>query len=203
MADPTTDAADVHSVPDPAGGRVGGSDDSSGALNAKLLATKLAEAELLLSYAVETGVQVDAGVFQCVLAAGAASRTGWTEHAAANLLTAEATLAAMLKPVSAESLQSSARYRSKPLIRRLALPVTMGILAAVIVLYSTGAVLFSSFSTSIGKNLDIANPLAVRLVSQLGAPAQAPNKDLCLNGDVPSAAAQPPRVPIRPNFRTV
>ncbi len=68
----------------------------------------------------------------------------------------------------------------------------MGILAAVIVLYSTGAVLFSSFSTSIGKNLDIANPLAVRLVSELGAPTQSPNKDLCVNSELPAASAQGP-----------
>ena len=187
MADPMTDTADVHSVPDPATGRVGA--EASGALNARLLAGKLTEAELLLSYAVETGVQVDPVVLRSVLEAGAASRTGWTEHAAANLLAAEAALAAILKPVSAESLQSSARYRSKSLKRRLALPVIMGILATVIVLYSTGAVLFSSFSTSIGKNLEIANPLAVRLVSELGAPAQSPNKDLCLNSELPAASA--------------
>jgi hypothetical protein len=191
MADPTTDAADVHSVPDPPLGRAGVvAGEAADALNAKLLAAKLSEAELLLSYAVETGFQVAPGVLQSVLEAGAASRTGWTEHAATNLLIAESTLADLLKPVSAESLQSSARYRSKSLSRRLALPVTMGVLAAVIVLYSTGAVLFSSFSTSIGKNLDIANPLAVRLVSELGAPAQSPNKDLCLNADLPAASAQ-------------
>jgi hypothetical protein len=182
MADPTSGNVGAETVVD--------SGQASGALNAKLLTGKLAEAELLLGYAVETGVQVEPAVFQSILEAGAASRTGWTEHAARNLLTAELTLAALLKPVSAESLQSSARYRSKSLGRRLALPATMGILAAVIVLYSTGAVLFSSFATSIGKNLDIANPLAVRLVSELGAPAQTPNKNLCLNGDLPAASAQ-------------
>src|SRR5882757_927775 len=105
MADPTTDAADVHSAP-----------------NAKLLAAKLSEAELLLSYAVETGVQVDPGVFQSVLEAGTASRTGWTEHAATHLLIAEATLAALLKPVSAESLRIGAKYQ-KSWVRRMWGPI--------------------------------------------------------------------------------
>jgi len=105
MADPTTDAADVHSVPDPPPGRVGVvAGEAADALNAKLLAAKLSEAELLLSYAVETGFQVAPGVLQGVLEAGAASRTGWTEHAATNLLIAESTLADLLKPVSAEAI---------------------------------------------------------------------------------------------------
>jgi hypothetical protein len=190
MADSTLESADANSAPDaaardaaiPAG-------ELHGRLNAKLLTDKLSEAELLLSYAIETGVEVDPLVLRGVLEAGAASRSGWTEHAATNLLTAEATLAAMLKPVSAESLRNSARYRLKSRGRRLALPATMGVLAAVIVLYSTGAVLFSSFSVSIRSNLDVANPLAVRLVSELGAPAQTLDKNLCLNSEPQAVSA--------------
>ncbi len=71
MADPTTDAANVHSVPDSEAARiVRPGAETSGALNAKLLTEKLAQAELLLSYAVETGVQVDPGVAQSVLEGG-------------------------------------------------------------------------------------------------------------------------------------
>jgi len=153
---------------------------ASAELDVKLLKAKLWEAELLLSYAVETGVHIDDGVVRSILEAGAASRSRWTEDAAAHLMKAEATLAAMLKPVSAESLKSCANYQCKPLQYRLILPVTMGILAAVIVLYSTLAFLFSSFSEGIRSNLDVANPLAVRLVSELGPPAQSPDGDLCL-----------------------
>jgi len=181
MAEPTAGNIGSDFAADPSG--------VCGTLNAHLLKARLSEAEVLLSYAVETGVQVDPTVSRSILEAGAASRTGWTEHTAANLLTAEATLAAILKPVSAESLQNSALYRSKPLSRRLLLPVTMCILAAVIVLYSTAAVLFSSFSAGIRTNLDVANPLAVRLVGELGAPAQPPDKTLCLNSNELSAPA--------------
>jgi hypothetical protein len=159
--------------------------EASVTLNAHLLKGRLAEAELLLSYAVESGVQVDPGVSRSILEAGTASHAGWTEPLATNLLTAEAILTATLKPVTAESLKNSVRYRSKK--RRLLLPAAMCLLAAVIIVYSTGAVLFSSFSTSISKNLDIANPLAVKLVSELGPPAQAPDTALCLNADVPAA----------------
>ena len=181
MADPTHDNVGA--------GAEENSGVATGTLNAHLLKVKLAEAELLLSYAVESGVQVDPAVTRSILEAGTAAHGGWTEHAATNLLTAEATLAAMLKPVSAESLHNSARYRSKPLMRRLMFPLAMGILAAVIVFYSTAAVLFSSFSTSITKNLDAANPLAVRLVSELGPPTQAPDKTLCLNSDPTAVSA--------------
>ena len=162
----------------------------SGTLNAHLLKDRLSEAEVLLGYAVESGIQVDPTVSRSILEAGTASRTGWTEHTATNLLTSEATLAAILKPVSAESLHNCALYRSKPLRRRLLLPVTMFILATVIVLYSTAAVLFSSFSAGIRTNLDVANPLAVRLVGELGAPAQPPDKRLCLNSNPPAAPSQ-------------
>jgi hypothetical protein len=179
MADPTPDNVGTDSVVE--------SGEASGTLNAHLLKGKLSEAELLLSHAVETGVQVDPAVSRSILEAGAASRTGWTEHTAANLLTAEATLAAVLKPVSAESLQNSARYRSKSLKRRLALPVTMGILAAVIVLYSTAAFLFSAFSTNIRDSIAIANPLAVKLVDELGS-AQVTNDKLCPKSETPAGS---------------
>lgn len=182
MADPTHRNVGADSVVE--------SDKSSRSLNTHLLKSKLSEAELLLSYAVETGIQVDPLVFRSILEAGAASRSGWTEHAAANLLMASTTLAALLKPVSAESLMSTARYKSRSRGHRLALQITMGILAAVIVFYSTLAFLFSSFSANISSKLDIANPLAVRLVSELGPPGQSPDKKLCLNSELPAASAQ-------------
>jgi hypothetical protein len=72
---------------------------------------KVAEAESLLSYAVETGVQVDEAVVRSILEAGIASRGGWTEDAATKLLLTDATLAEMLKPVSAESLRICENYR--------------------------------------------------------------------------------------------
>ena len=49
---------------------------AAGTLNIHLLRRKLAEAEMLLSYAVENGVQLDASVTRGVLDAGAAVHAG-------------------------------------------------------------------------------------------------------------------------------
>ena len=163
---------------------------ASTGLNAELLAGKLADAELLLTHAVDTGVQVDDQVVRAILEAGAAARTGWTEQAGTTLLMALATLANMLKPVSAESLRNGTKYCARSRGRRLLLPITMGLLAALIVLYSATAFLFSSLSTSILSNLNIANPLAVKLSSELGESQARPDKELCLNDSTPARPSQ-------------
>jgi len=161
------------------------------ALNAKLLNHSLEDAELLLSYAIGAGVRVDPELSRGILEARGAARHGWTEPAGAALLCDAATLAGLLKPVSAESLRNTAAYRLKSRGRRLLLPIAMGLLATVIVLYSTLAFLFSSFSANIRKDLDVATSLAVKLVNELGA-APSPSKSLCLNGVMaPPASAAP------------
>jgi hypothetical protein len=157
-------------------------------LNADLLTEELADAERLLRYAVDTGAQVDPVVFRNILEAGAAARTGWTEHAGTKLLSAAATLAAMLKPVSAESLRICADYR-KSWVRRMWGPVATVILAALIVLYSTAAFLFSSFSANIRDSIAVANPLAVKLIDELG-PADLTNDKLCPISGAPTASYQ-------------
>jgi hypothetical protein len=177
MADPTlrdvgTDSADSGEV--------------SGELNVHLLNRHLADAELMLNYAVENGLQVSDIVYRSILEARA--RTGWTESAGTDLLKASTELAVVLKPVSPETLRNTANYRSQFRGRRLTLQIAMGILAAVIVFYSTLAFLFSSLSANIRSNLDVANPLAVRLMSELGETTQPPDKTLCLNSDEPATA---------------
>src|SRR5580658_3478143 len=180
-AHPSESAAAVDTVP---------SDNAPSPLNAHLLAAKLADAELLLNHAVETGVHVDGKVVRAILEACAAVRTGWTEQAGTNLLLAVATLAEILKPVSAESLRNTKKYRSQTRARRLLLPITMGLLAALIVIYSATAFLFSTLSTSILTNLNIANPLAVKLSSELGESQSSPDPGLCLN-EVVTARSSP------------
>jgi hypothetical protein len=180
MADPTPGNVGADTVVD--------SGDVSGTLNAHLLKGKLAEAELLLSYAVETGVQVDPLVSRSILEAGTASRVAWTEHAATNLLMAEATLAAILKPVSAESLRAFAKYQ-KSWVRRRSGPIATLVLATLIVLYSTAAFLFSEFSKNIRDNIAIANPLAVKLVDELGS-VQVTNDKFCPNSESPVRSSQ-------------
>jgi hypothetical protein len=205
MADPKTGTESAATQSD----ETRTADTSSGAhpkskLNAHLLSRKLAEAELLLSYAVETGVKVDPVVYRSILEAGVALHAGWTESVATGLLSAEAALAALLKPVSAESLESSARYRLKTWKRRfvrLLLPSSMFVLAGVIVLYSTAAFLFSGYSTKIRDNIAIANPLAVKLVDELG-PAQVKDESICPNNENSSAPAARDRADSSPSDGT-
>ena len=190
MAEPTPPAADSVAdakpqEPTPAVAAVSGA-ETSGALNAVLLKGKLSEAERLMSYAVETGVQVDPNVFRSILEAGAASRAGWSERTAANLLMAEAALAAKLQPVTAESLRICAQYR-KSWVRRLWGPIATLVLAVLIVLYSTAAFLFSGFSTNIRDSIAIANPLAVKLTDELGS-VEVTNDKLCPNSGTAAGA---------------
>ena len=64
----------------------------------------LADAERLLKYAAETGVEVDDTTRASVLQARSISPDAWTEPIIANLLEALTKLAALLKPVTAASL---------------------------------------------------------------------------------------------------
>lgn len=160
-------------------------DQAPSTLNTDLLAAQVADAELLLNYAVSNGIQVDKEVTRVILEAGAAAQMGWSEQTAADFLSAAATLAALLKPVSAESLRNVANYRSRFPGYRLMLPITMALLAALIVIYSATAFLFSTLSTNIVNNLSIANPLAVKLTSELGQSNTPPDKTLCIDYSPP------------------
>jgi hypothetical protein len=74
----------------------------------KELNEKLKDAERLLFYAAEAGIRIEADVRDVVLKARIASAGEWSEQTAADLLSALTTLAAKLKPVTAESLKECA-----------------------------------------------------------------------------------------------
>jgi len=78
----------------------------------------LEDAELLLKYAAEIGVEVDDKTRNSVLQARAAVENSWSEKTVANLLAALTVLAAKLKPVTAESLCYFSSAKSHP-IRKL------------------------------------------------------------------------------------
>lgn len=79
----------------------------------------LEDAELLLKYAAEIGVEIDDKTRNSVLDARAAVETRWSEKTAANLLAALTVLAAKLKPVTAESLCYFSSAKSHPIRKRL------------------------------------------------------------------------------------
>src|SRR5580700_8047220 len=66
----------------------------------------LQDAERLLKYAAEVGVDVEPGVRHDIVQARTFSGGVWNDGAATNLLTALTALAAKLKPVTAESLKA-------------------------------------------------------------------------------------------------
>jgi hypothetical protein len=137
----------------------------------------LDDAELLLKYAAEVGVEVDAHTRDAVLEARASFNTGWDEVTAAHLLAALTQLAARLKPVTAESLKASGNGQSKATGRRYWIIAI--VLAVLIIPYSLFSIVTSSLSDSIRKDISTANDLAVKLTSELGSSSQAAGSDPC------------------------
>ena len=75
----------------------------------------LKDAERLLAYAAQLGIEVDETTRNSVLEARAAVTAGWSKETASNLLAALSKLSAQLNPVSAESLRG---YDTGPLMRK-------------------------------------------------------------------------------------
>lgn len=121
----------------------------------------------MLKYAAETGVDVDTATRDHILQARAASGAGWTEETVANLLTALTTLAARLRPVSAESLKAFSNDTADTVRTYWIVAIC---LAIIIVPFSLASFVSSAISTAIRADIVTANDLAVKLRAQLGPP---------------------------------
>jgi hypothetical protein len=125
----------------------------------------LSDAEQLLGYAAESGIEVDAGTRDSILRARAVGSAGWNEKTVAGLLEALTVLAGKLKPVTAESLRAS---DEKPTFRA---EVSVAVcLAIIIVLFSVVSFVTTAISTGIKADIVTANDLAAKLRAQLGPP---------------------------------
>ncbi len=127
----------------------------------------LNDAERLLKYAAESGVEIDNDTRDHILEARAASISGWNEVTAANLLTALTKLAASLRPVTAASLKACTD-ETTPTVRIYWL-VAIGI-AIFVVPFSIASFLCTAISNAIRTDIATANDLAVKLRTQLGPP---------------------------------
>jgi hypothetical protein len=126
----------------------------------------LSDAEQLLGYAAESGIEVDAGTRDSILRARAAGSAGWDEKTVADLLEALTVLAAKLKPVTAESLRA---FDAKPTFRA---EITVSVcLAVIIVLFSVVSFVTTAISTAIKADIVTANELAAKLRAQLSPPS--------------------------------
>lgn len=146
----------------------------------------LEDAERLLKYAAEIGIDVDDDTRHDILHARTLSRGGWSEETAANVLTALTKLAARLKPVTAESLKacSNAEQHTVRGYWRVAM-----CLAAVIVPFSFASFVTSGLSDAIRKDIVTANELAVKITSQLH-PAPSPTAAVTPTAG-PTTASEP------------
>src|SRR5437867_1578960 len=130
----------------------------------------LEDAERLLKYAAEIGIEVDPDIRSHVLAARTACSTGWSKTTAANLLDSFTKLAAHLKPVTAESLRASS-LDSRPAVR--AYWAVAICLAIIIIPFSVASFVTSAISDAIRKDIVTANELAVRINTQVGSATPA------------------------------
>jgi hypothetical protein len=142
----------------------------------------LDDAERLLKFAAEKGIDVDDKTRSDVLEARTALGTGWNERTAANLLAALTKLAAQLKPVTAESLNN---FSTKPTVHRYWSVAIC--LAIIIVPFSVASFISSAISDSIRKDIVTANDLAVKLTTQLGSSSKPTPAAIATPGNASSA----------------
>jgi hypothetical protein len=124
----------------------------------------LEHAERLLKYAAETGVELDDETRNAIVQARTDHTAAGSEEATARLLTALTKLAALLAPVTAESLKAciGADRHAVQSYWKWAIG-----LAIVIVPFSIASFVTSGFSDAIRKDIVAANELAVKIVGQL------------------------------------
>jgi hypothetical protein len=127
--------------------------------------TALENAELLLKYAAETGIQIDPKIRNSILHARTVRSNGWNEGTTANLLTALTDLAAQVKPVTLRSLQCS---KKQIFWVRCGYYTTAISLALVIGTFSVATFVASALSSAIRADIVTASELAVKLRVQLG-----------------------------------
>jgi hypothetical protein len=151
----------------------------------------LVDAEQLVAYAAEVGIEVDRTHRDAVLNARSARAGGWSPEMAAKLLSALTRIAAALKPVTAETLKAC---EQKELVdgairgyRWVAI-----VLAAIIVPFSFASFVTSAISDAIRKDIAVANEVAVKLTTQL-ASATASTHGATSGGGSPGRPAQPDR----------
>lgn len=131
----------------------------------------LTDAERLLKYAAETGVEVDDTTRAAVLLARSTPPDNWTEPIIAGLLAALTKLASLLKPVTADSLKAWTQDTGATVRYYLRWAI---VLACVIVPTSIASFTSSALSNSLRTDIASANELAVKLRAQLGvAPPDA------------------------------
>jgi hypothetical protein len=127
----------------------------------------LNDAERLLKYAAEIGMEVDPDTRASILHARAVYPDGWTEDTGAKLLVSLTKLAAELKPVTAESLKAY-HTDTRPAVHHYL--VWSIVLACIIIPASIATFVTSAISSALSADITKANGYAVKLRTELGPP---------------------------------
>jgi len=155
-------------------GTSGSPEPSAPVIRVKYLSDKLDEAELLLGYAAEVGIEVEDGVRDAVLKARAeGAGGGFTEPTASGLLKALTALAVSVRPVTVQSLRACANHVQA---RRTVTIYGMvaGVVGGIIIVFSLLTFMSSSVAEKIKADIDTANTLASKLRSELGPSSSVP-----------------------------
>ncbi|HEY3252856.1 MAG TPA: hypothetical protein VGJ91_02875, partial [Polyangiaceae bacterium] len=134
-------------------------------LPAGYLARELADAEALLSYASEVGIEIEATTRDAILRARSAQGSPIAAEVAAGLLSALANVALQVKPVTAQSLRACADPRQARIIVRAYTWIAFG-LCALLLPFSVATFVSSAISDSIRKDTETANALALTLAER-------------------------------------
>lgn len=127
------------------------------------LDSALEDAERLLKYAADVGIDVEDGVRRSVLQART-RRHGWSGDTADSLLIALTKLTERLRPVTAESLRSCSNEERHAVRGYWRVAVC---LATIIVPFSFASFVTTGISDAIRKDIATANELTVKITSQL------------------------------------
>jgi|SRR5215469_2364831 len=157
-------AAGATKTGDPAANRHGTAVHSHKGANHSNFAEALDDAERLLKYAAECGIDVDDDARSNILQARSAVGVGWDEKTIAGLLAALTKLAARLRPVTAESLRN---FNTKPTVRKyFIISIFLGIL---IVPFSVASFASSAISQTISADVGTTNDLVKQLNADIGS----------------------------------
>jgi hypothetical protein len=129
------------------------------------LARELADAEALLSYASEIGIETTEDVRTAVLKARAARGSAMTPELATALLSALAKLALQVRPVTAQSLRACADPKQARIVVHLYTWVA-AVLCAILLPFSVATFVSSAIAESIRRDVETANALALTLAER-------------------------------------
>ncbi len=149
----------------------------------------LENAEYLLNYAVEAGIEVDPELAQSIVSARRGGSAVWDSLGAGALIASISKLAAKVHPVTGETLRAC-QDKARAQIRRYTW-IAVG-LAALIVPLSMISFITTGISNSITADLRTANDLAVTLHSQLDTPAPGRDRPVAQLAAVAAPAASLP-----------